>query len=292
MRIIAMSDIRGHYQEFTRNLRIIRQRWWNAKEDIFIFCGDYIDGGPDSLKSLKVVKTLCEKGHAKAVLGDHEVMFLEWLFNDDSSFQRPWPLHLDDSATLRDLTSNGFIHAVKSETYGRDEEPQTSVFFRDRVRDELMTRHPEIIKWLLSIPLVLETESQIFVHAGINESAGDKWQQETDPYAFVESEQVFRRPFSKDVIAGHIPTSSPLLSGDPAYQGVFWDGSNHYYLNGSVEKTGNIPMLIWDSSDGSYMSPVRSKQGGWIGADREVFRDLVSGDLAKGLKAGWDRGEA
>ncbi|WP_296010005.1 metallophosphoesterase [uncultured Adlercreutzia sp.] len=103
-----------------------------------------------------------------------------------------------------------------------------------------------IRRWLSKLPSFYETAEQIFVHAGIDEEAGDLWRVGTNRHTLEGKYPPTKGPFLKDIIAGHVGTCSEHLANDPNFHGIFWDGESHYYLDGSSELTHNIPVLKYD----------------------------------------------
>ena len=80
--IYAISDIHGYYWEI--------YRWFDQMgnlapfengENKFVLLGDYIDYGPDSFKTLRLIYGVaCYLQDTFVVLrGDHEEAFLDWL---------------------------------------------------------------------------------------------------------------------------------------------------------------------------------------------------------------------
>ena len=52
--------------------------------------------------------------------------------------------------------------------------------------DQIVVKcYTELIKWIRNLPFYYETEKQIFVHAGIDEDAGDWWKVGTSEEVFV-----------------------------------------------------------------------------------------------------------
>ena len=115
------------------------------------------------------------------------------------------------------------------------------------------------VAWLRKLPLYIETERQIFVHAGIEEDAGDLWRHATDDIMFCGKFPPTFGPFEKDIVAGHVGTSRMFGSWDDI--DVFWDGQAHYYLDGTTEYTGILPLLIFDTQRGTYASRVVTAEG-------------------------------
>ena len=108
----------------------------------------------------------------------------------------------------------------------------------------------ELLAWMRHLPYYYETERQILVHAGIAEWGGEDWLCVTSEALMVGKTTVSRGNFYKDVIAGHISTAK--ISGDRTYDGIWSDGSSHYYLDGTTWRSGKIPVLEYDAETGRY----------------------------------------
>lgn len=112
------------------------------------------------------------------------------------------------------------------------------------------------IKWMKLLPRYFETEHQIFCHAGIDEEADDMWKWGTEEHVFTEKYPAETGYFYKDIIAGHIGTS--VISGDPKFHDIFYDGKSHYYIDGTVIESNIIPILMIDTQQNKYYQVTRS----------------------------------
>ena len=63
-----------------------------------------------------------------------------------------------------------------------------------------------------------------------------------------------------DIIAGHIGTS--VISGDPRYHDIYFDGESHYYIDGTVLDSGLIPVLKLDTATNKYYRVTET--GDWV----------------------------
>lgn len=248
-KIYAMSDIHGFYDLFLENLEKA-----DPIDDCnkLILCGDYIDYGPDSCQVLYKVKELMEDypNQVIALKGNHETMFLDFILADDKDIWNVEWLDVNkDFVTLDSFISQECKNKI--EEVKRDKGHYAYLFQLAKIlKADIMSHHKELIVWLDELPLYYETDRQIFVHAGINEAAGELWPYETEEKVFVSKYPATFGSFDKDIIAGHIATST--LSSDKDFHGIFWDGESHYFIDASVEKSGIIPMLEYDCETEDY----------------------------------------
>lgn len=108
------------------------------------------------------------------------------------------------------------------------------------------------IDWIKSLPFYYETDNQIFVHAGIDEEAGEYWKWGSEDYYYCSKYPHTIGKFDKDIIAGHIHTSE--IVKDENYFKVFWDKQNHFYIDGTTEISKFIPVLKYDITTKRYSS--------------------------------------
>lgn len=74
MRTIAVSDIHGHAQTL---MALLQKIDYKPNEDRLFLLGDYVDGGPDSLGTVRAVMDLCAQDAAKVQVlgGNHDELF-------------------------------------------------------------------------------------------------------------------------------------------------------------------------------------------------------------------------
>lgn len=106
------------------------------------------------------------------------------------------------------------------------------------------------IEWMMSLPYYYETEHQIFCHAGVDEDAEDMWQWGTSEHVFTGKFPAETGQFYMDIIAGHVGTS--VISENPRYHDIYFDGESHYYIDGTVLESGVIPVIMIDTEQNKY----------------------------------------
>lgn len=134
---------------------------------------------------------------------------------------------------------------------------------RDAVQ-MILSDHQELIRWISKMPTYYEAENQIFVHAGVDEEAGEYWKWGTSDSILLGKFPATKGKFYKTIVAGHVGTGTRDLADDRSYHDVYYDGESHYYIDGSVYKGGKLLLLAYDEKDGKYyqvenkkMIPVR-----------------------------------
>lgn len=109
------------------------------------------------------------------------------------------------------------------------------------------------LDWMGNLPLYHVEGNTIFVHAGIDEEAGDAWEFSTAEETFLgkfPAETGEIEGISEKVVAGHVYTSE--ISGDDRFFGIYYDGASHYYIDGMVHVSGEIPVLMVDTELDKY----------------------------------------
>ena len=114
----------------------------------------------------------------------------------------------------------------------------------------------DYIWWIKKLPLYYETQNQIFCHAGIDETLGEKWRDSGTKY-FLWYSSHKKGSFYMDVIAGHISTSD--IAGISDFHEIYFDGQSHYYIDGCTQKSGTIPVLLFDTDENKYYRAYKSK---------------------------------
>lgn len=109
------------------------------------------------------------------------------------------------------------------------------------------------IRWMRQLRYHYETGNTIFVHAGIDEEAGDLWKVGTsdDIFAWKYPPTTGKIPdIDMKVVAGHTGTST--ISGNPDFHGIYYDGASHYFIDGSVVESKHVNVLMADTDEDRY----------------------------------------
>ena len=137
-----IGDIHGYASELKALLNLLgyeeREGCYRHPERRVIFLGDFIDRGPEIRETLRIVRAMVERGHAMAVMGNHEYNALCYHTPDGKGgYLRP---HIDKNTNQHQATLD-----------------QIAVPFPDEWADHL--------DWFQSLPLYLELDGLRVVHA-------------------------------------------------------------------------------------------------------------------------------
>ena len=238
-KLFAISDIHGHLDEFLFALSKVDL---SDKNNRLILIGDYIDNGHQSFQVISKIIEL-EELHSNQIitlLGNHEEWFYDWLILEN-------PTSSSFSETIKSFFSpEELTYILKSNVNN----------FEAGVRNEIKNniKFNPFINWLkkrYKDKRYYETDTQIFVHAGIDEEAGKLWKDLTSSEMFTNKFPITTGGFFKDIVSGHI--ASWEVAKDKTYQGkIYFDGKNHYFIDGDVYHSKTIPVICYDTVTKSY----------------------------------------
>ncbi len=248
--IYAISDIHGCLDAFEKRLEQINPEL-QKEGNRLVLLGDYIDRGPDSYRVLNRVHSLQKQyGDEKIIVlkGNHEAWFEDFL----AGRGRDW-LAEDDNYN----TSGTFLTEEQRAEQDKicSREDKIDYFVRT-----INANHRELLSWMNKLPCYYETATQIFVHAGVDEEIPEEEMAyctlATPEYVMTGKYPPAIGKFYKDIIAGHVSAKTAAdyagHSKDRGFQGIFYDGYSHYYIDGSVEHTGNLLCLAYDEEKKKY----------------------------------------
>ncbi|MCP3424814.1 metallophosphoesterase [Rothia sp. AR01] len=249
-RIYAVSDIHGYPDALRAALDLVDLEGDPGAR--LVLLGDYVDRGPASAEVLEIVRRLQLEfpERVTALLGNHEEWLLEWLDGDDEDLG--WIMSDADLVTVKSfLGPPEQARAFGDEDPGSDASALDGPTTNGNLKRAVRGKHAALISWLRGLPRLYETPEQIYVHAGVDEEAGDLWRAATPDHVLTEKYPPTFGPFVKTVVAGHVRTSEMHADGS---HGVFHDGQSHYYIDGDVESTGQVNVLRYAVADGRYAS--------------------------------------
>ena len=179
-RIFAIGDIHGRFDKLCTLMEKIDI---DFSTDTLVFLGDYIDRGA---QSFEVVDHLIElnKQHPGTIFlkGNHEEMFEKYISGADR---------------LTYLVNGG--QQTLDSYMGRSRQPDEPLIPRE---------HLDFFK---SLRLYYETESYIFVHAGMKQKVALEDQKPEDLLWIRRKFIDTKHDFGKMVVFGHTPLHEPLL---------------------------------------------------------------------------------
>lgn len=118
------------------------------------------------------------------------------------------------------------------------------MFYNDPLKDNEYYK-----KWMEKLPRYYETDKQIFVHAGINETGKD-FKEVTKDYEYIQKYPITIGKYHKDIIAGHTRTN--YFWRNKNCHDIYFDGSSHYFIDGSVNEGGQLNVLMYDDLTDKY----------------------------------------
>lgn len=218
--IYAMSDIHGCLEAFDAALALVDL----SGDNKLLLLGDYIHYGENSYGVLDRIISLQEQyGTNKviALMGNHE----------RAAIDGSWRISERRNESNRKVSP--------------DEEE----------------RDKKYIKWMKALPLYYTEGNTIFTHAGIDEEAEELWELGTDEYTFTDKYPAVTGKFycgdrDMKIIAGHVGTAE--ISGDRGWHQIFYDGKSHYFIDGTVLDSGEIPIIAVDTQRNKYYSVTNS----------------------------------
>jgi hypothetical protein len=140
-----IGDIHGHYdaliQLFQKMGYILENGLYTHSERFPVFIGDYIDRGPKIFETVELVKSMQESGNAIALMGNHELNFLELHYQDDSG------------QYFRSQSKRNQVKETDAAFSGKDKTPY--------------------LDWMSKLPIAIDSEHFRAVHAQWDDDAID-----------------------------------------------------------------------------------------------------------------------
>ena len=142
-----IGDIHGHADRLEALLTHLgyqhRNGAWRHPSRTAIFVGDFVDRGPDQLRTLELVRAMTDAGSARAVMGNHEFNAIAW-------------------ATPDPVNNGDYLRPRLGET-GKKNRRQHKKFLEEVGQDS--ADHASWIAWFRDLPLWIEEDGFRVVHA-------------------------------------------------------------------------------------------------------------------------------
>ncbi|WP_099480311.1 metallophosphoesterase family protein [Paenibacillus ihbetae] len=260
IRSLIISDVHGCLDEFNLLLSKVNYR---PQHDELILLGDYVDRGIKSREVVQRVKELHEEFGVVVLKGNHDDMMVNALINNDESLNAHW-LNNGGYQTIESYCGFDFLE----EQFDWNTYIKAKEFIRNHFQPH--------IDFLNDLSLYHETDTHIFVHAGINPFYEDWKKQPDDDFLWIRD--IFINNLTgtdKIVVFGHTPCvylhSSADIWFSPLEDKIGVDGAcaygkqlncleiNHgeYFLH-SVKKGESPPNLARDKTICErYANPIR-----------------------------------
>lgn len=238
-RTIVISDVHGNGHLLSR---LLKKCQYEAGKDTLILLGDLIEKGKDSLGTLHLVMELAKQPNVEVIMGNCDAIPLEILDRKNLYglchylMNAPWKEH----TLLQEM--------AKACGYTIDLAQDYMQTFQD-----LLAAYPDEFAFLNALPHVLESESYLFVHAGV--------EQEYAPYAqnahtIMKNDRFAAKPvqFQKTLVCGHTPVvnyQEGIVSSNVLYD----EQRNIFSIDGGcgVKMDGQLNALILNQ-DGTWQS--------------------------------------
>lgn len=198
--VYAVGDVHGCLDELLALERAIAADAETVPgRKLIIMLGDYIDRGPASFQVIEHLRAPPPDGFERICLtGNHEMLMLDYL---------------DGRLTLLEWLTVGAVPTLLS--YGVDHERLAQVYGSPKQVDEMVrTVIPaEHVAFMRSLPILVEAQRFIFVHAGLR--PGIPLDRQSDDDLVFIRDQFYERAHlvKKYVVHGHTPVEEVKREG-------------------------------------------------------------------------------
>lgn len=126
----------------------------------------------------------------------------------------------------------------------------------ERLYDSGNAEDDNYIIFMQGLPLYHVEGNVIFVHAGVDEEAGEEWEWESTDRDYLEKFPAETGYFEggMTIVAGHVGTS--VITGNPRFHDIYFDGESHYYIDATVYESGVINVLMYDTEEEKFYQVV------------------------------------
>lgn len=256
-RVLVMSDLHGDVEGF----RQVLKEFHVSSSDALVIVGDILEKGCHSLQLLQEIMNDSKQGNLYLVAGNNDTIFEEWRNNEISLEDVKWYMNSRENSILIEMAHELHLN------YETLEEIQ-------RLKETIFKEYQDEIHFLSEIPEIIESETTIFVHAGIQPKNLD----EQDPHYCLCAWEFAKtnESFEKMVVVGHWPASNycdDIICVNPYYNPknntLSIDGGN------SMKSWQQINVLIFDNNQMSMKAIDRCPKIKIL-EDQEESKDSLS----------------
>lgn len=233
-RVIAVSDIHGDYDGF---LKLLDETAFSERDGLIIV-GDILEKGEKCLPLLRLIYEMQKKGNVLMVAGNNDRAFSIWRSGaaSDEDMLR-YALHTDRSILFEMSEELGIGCRTMEEL--------------KRLKTAIYAGYSELIRWLGSLPFIIETDFAVFVHAGLRPGPLT----EQDPRYCLSAPGFGRENhrWAKLVVVGHWPVSNysrRVITISPYYN----PAANTISIDGgaSLKSWGQLNYLVFRPGEAGY----------------------------------------
>lgn len=225
-RIIAISDVHGGYEIL---LKLI-DRLKIHRDDYLIIIGDFLQRGGPCQKTLSYIRKLGRREKTIVLKGNHEKFILSLLMEKNKETFERYLKGVRHSCILKEWINDLQIDTEKSNI--------------SDIQDEIKRNYYDELDYLKKLPVALELDDFVFVHAGVENI--ESWK-DSSIENLLRTEEFLNKKhcLQKYVVVGHWPTQNyreRSLSGNP----IVDKNKRIISIDGGygVKKIGQINALI------------------------------------------------
>ena len=234
-RVIVISDLHGDPEGY----RQVKEMTGFAENDALVIVGDLLEKGADSLGLVRAVMQDAQQGNVFVTAGNNDRIFTMWedrVFPEEEILLYLNSLDMKNSILANMAAENGFVpdSAEKLEELHRLAE----------------SRYAKEARFLRQLPVILESEDWIFVHAGLKPGPLDTQEE----WYCLTAPEFARQPytFDKPVITGHWPVTN--YSGNVITKRVYHDPAMPCFCI-----DGGNSMKVWGQINWLILTPGKSE---------------------------------
>jgi len=226
-RIIAISDVHANAPALKRVL----EKVVFDKGDILIFLGDMFERNPYFDETIAIAQSLRNKENVYFIRGNWECFVFSLNYHRFNKFY-------DKDRTLFTHWANQMgLSPICEENF-------------EEIKTILYNTHKEFLNWTFSLPLGVETDDFVFVHAGLEDIPN--WRDSEEDKVIRNWDYILgSQPTDKWVVAGHVPSSCYALSGMTALPII--NRENHIVLTDGgtgITPYGQVNAFIAEKKNG------------------------------------------